>query len=65
MTEEHEAYICESCESEQSRLHEDPRELYEIRLNGLMKKDDPIYLCYYCDGDAFDLAIENLETNNK
>jgi hypothetical protein len=61
-----EIYICESCESEQSRLHEEPRELYEIDLaNGLMNKTDPIYLCYYCDGDAFDMTIENLETKKK
>jgi hypothetical protein len=51
--------LCSCCKEEQARLGEDPRALYEIPNSFV--KDEPAFLCEYCDGDAFEMVLEKEE----
>lgn len=56
-----EEYTCECCRSEREKKAQAPRSLYEVPREKLVegfKKNAPAFLCYYCDGDAFQLATE-------
>jgi hypothetical protein len=62
MTEGKEQYICNCCSHEREQKAQSPRYLEEIPREAIaegFKKDAPAFLCYYCDGDASDLAKEH------
>jgi hypothetical protein len=63
MTEE---YICECCSHEREQRAQAPRYLYEVPREALadgFKKNAPAFLCYYCDGDAHELAVNKHESD--
>jgi hypothetical protein len=50
---------CTSCAKEQKKAGKEPRVLLEIRREALTNgfdKNAPAWLCYYCDGDAYQSA---------
>ena len=54
-----EQYTCNCCSHEREKSAKAPRYLHEIpreALAGSFKKSAPAFLCYYCDGDAYQLA---------
>ena len=62
--------ICRSCASLRKQEHKPPRDLYEIpksHLKGSFKKGEPVLLCEFCDGDAYEmvLAKEDREQQKK
>lgn len=50
---------CECCRKERNRKGQSPRVLFEVPREYLKKgfsKNAPAWLCYYCDGDAYQLS---------
>lgn len=53
--------VCTSCLKSQKTAGRDPRVLLEIHREALVNgfdKNAPAWLCYYCDGDAYQTAKE-------
>ena len=54
-----EQYICECCLHEREKKAQAPRYLHEVSREAIsesFQKSAPAFLCYYCDGDALQLA---------
>jgi hypothetical protein len=54
-----EEYACETCAKEREKAKQDYRILYEIPRECLadsFEVNAPAFLCYYCDGDAYQMA---------
>jgi hypothetical protein len=54
-----EEYTCDTCAKEREKNEQPPRALYEVpreRLVDSFELNAPAFLCYYCDGDAYQMA---------
>lgn len=63
-----EKYICNCCAHEREKKAQAPRYLHEIPREVIaesFKKSAPAFICYYCDGDAYQLALETHDQNEE